>query len=579
MNRFNIPYSQKNIPIPSRFQYKKQLVKKVENFTRRARWKMYHILNPNLKDAKNNYGFRSLNNPPQLKELKQFEDDLFNIVSNIEFISKKNEFQKQMQDDLITIKKSENIVICADKSQNMYSMPIQQYKEKLTENVTKEYRKCKRERIDLVNTEAAKIARSLEIDDRIDSLPENKAFITIKDHKPDFPGRVECRLINPAKNHIGKISKNILDRINKDVLTKTKLNQWKCTEDVIHWFNEIENKHKKTFLKFDIVNFYPSITKKLLIDALKWAKSMTEISEEEKNIILHCRRTFLYTENDCWNKKENQDFDVSMGSLDSAEVCEIVGLFILFKLKNVLPQGNTGLYRDDGLAVLELPGPETERLRKKIIQIFKENGLKITTEAHVKSTPFLDLDLDLTTNSYKPYRKDNKIPLYINSDSNHPSHVKKELPNMISKRVSQLSSSREIFNKEAPIYNEALKIAGYKQKLTYHPKEAPKKQRTRQRNILWFNPPWNDEVRTNVGKKFLALLDKHFPKGSIFHKYFNRNNVKVSYSCMPNFGTIICGINKAKMKIKPNKDKKECNCREGTEKCMIDGKCFSKNVI
>ena len=106
----------------------------------------------------------------------------------------------------------------------MYSMPIQQYKEKLTENVTKEYRKCKRERIDLVNTEAAKIARSLEIDDRIDSLPENKAFITIKDHKPDFPGRVECRLINPAKNHIGKISKNILDRINKDVLTKTKLN-------------------------------------------------------------------------------------------------------------------------------------------------------------------------------------------------------------------------------------------------------------------------------------------------------------------------------------------------------------------
>ena len=65
---------------------------------------MYHILNPNLKDAKNNYGFRSLNNPPQLKELKQFEDDLFNIVSNIEFISKKNEFQKQMQDDLITIR-------------------------------------------------------------------------------------------------------------------------------------------------------------------------------------------------------------------------------------------------------------------------------------------------------------------------------------------------------------------------------------------------------------------------------------------------------------------------------------------
>ena len=50
------------------------------------------------------------------------------------------------------------------------------------------------------------------------------------------------------------------------------------------------------------------------------------------------------------------DFDVSMGSLDSAEVCELVGLFLLSKLERFIPKDQIGLYRDDGLAVVELPG-------------------------------------------------------------------------------------------------------------------------------------------------------------------------------------------------------------------------------
>ena len=72
-----------------------------------------------------------------------------------------------------------------------------------------------------------------------------------------------------------------------------------------------------------------------------------------------------------WVKKENSDFDVSMGSLGIAEVFELAELFLLTKIEDLVPQQDVGIYRDDGLAVTSLPGPEIERLNislKKNIQ-------------------------------------------------------------------------------------------------------------------------------------------------------------------------------------------------------------------
>ena len=48
------------------------------------------------------------------------------------------------------------------------------------------------------------------------------------------------------------------------------------------------------------------------------------------------------------------------------------------------------------------------------------------------------------------------------------------------------------------------------------------------------NPPFNINVATNVAKTFLTLIDKHFPKNRRLSKIFNRNTIKVSYSCLPN---------------------------------------------
>ena len=144
----------------------------------------------------------------------------------------------------------------------------------------------------------------------------------------------------------------------------------------------------------------------------------------------------------------NKNFDVTMGSLDGAETCEIVGLFILNMLKSEINQDNLGLYRDDGLAIIKNANGHTlDNLRKRIIRIFKSEGLKITIETNLSSTEFLDVTLDLRNNKYYPYRKPNDNPVYVNMKSNHAPTILKQIPSMVSTRLSKLSCSEEEFHK------------------------------------------------------------------------------------------------------------------------------------
>ena len=91
-----------------------------------------------------------------------------------------------------------------------------------------------------------------------------------------------------------------------------------------------------------------------------------------------------------------------MGAYDGAEVTQLIGLYLLQILSHLIPIEDLGLYRDDGLAVLEGNGPMVERLRKEVIKIFKDNGLKVTTEANLKVTDFLDITLDLSKGTFSP---------------------------------------------------------------------------------------------------------------------------------------------------------------------------------
>ena len=116
-----------------------------------------------------------------------------------------------------------------------------------------------------------------------------------------------------------------------------------------------------------------------------------------------------------------------------------------------------------------------------------------------------------------------------------------------------MSCNNEEFVKAKPPYEEALQKSGHQSDMTYiEPQNKQKRQR--KRNVIWFNPPFNANVTTNVAKSFLALIDKHFlPRHHRYHKLLNRNNVKTSYSCMSNMAAIISSHNARVLASVPDK--------------------------
>ena len=123
--------------------------------------------------------------------------------------------------------------------------------------------------------------------------------------------------------------------------------------------------------------------------------------------------------------------------------------------------------------------------------------------------------------------------MYIHHDSNHPPHVKKQMVKMIGRRISDLSSNENIFNQSAPIYNQALKNSGFHEEIQFLKRTEPV-ARGRKRKVIYFHPPWSDQIETKIGQSFLNLLDKHFPRGTELYHFFSRQKVKVSYSNLPN---------------------------------------------
>ena len=472
------------------------------------RWKATFVNKSNDNpEVRNTFGLKSKKCSPPVKDLQAFESDLLDMTRNVKFRDTSNQFQKDLANDLKSVGKSKKAFIPADKTRNMYEMDKATYDKLLQENITKSYKKTTNETVNNINKEAKKIATELGIQDRTTSFPMNQSFVTLKDHKENFENAPKCRLINPAKSTIGRVSKEILERVNNELRRSTNVQQWRNTQSVIDWFNALGKKNKCAFIQFDIVDFYPSITENLLMDAFDYAKQHTSISPKEIEIIMHARKSLLFNKDEPWIKKTNDSaFDVTMGSYDGAEVCELVGLYILPILQEKLGNPNIGLYRDDGLGAMHnLNARASDRKRKDITETFKNLGLKITIEANLKTVNFLDVTLDLGNESYKPYRKPNDNPLYINASSNHPPSILKQLPKNISKRVSGISSSKEIFDQAAPYYNDALKASGYREKIEFQPPEIAAKQESqkRKRKVIWFNPPYSMNVKTNIAKKFL----------------------------------------------------------------------------
>ena len=84
-------------------------------------------------------------------------------------------------------------------------------------------------------------------------------------------------------------------------------------------------------------------------------------------------------------------------------------------------------------------------------------------------------------------------------------------------------------------------------------------------------------VKTNIGKQFFKILKKHFPKSSAFYKIFNKNTVKLSYSCMRNVASIISSKNKTLLKP-DNSNTYSCNCKDKST-CPLPNQCLTPNIV
>ena len=128
-------------------------------------------------------------------------------------------------------------------------------------------------------------------------------------------------------------------------------------------------------------------------------------------------------------------------------------------------------------------------------------------------------------------------------------------------------------------YEKALRDSSLKSKLKYDENAKKKRRRKKIKNQqIWFTPPFCALLKTKLGEEFLLLIDKHFPITNPLHKIFNRNTIKLSYSCSENMETIIQNHNRKILSEKTTTAKRLCNCRD-PKTCPVENKCLEDNLI
>ena len=75
-----------------------------------------------------------------------------------------------------------------------------------------------------INMEAKSISTKLKISDRVECIARTPSFVTLKDPKDNFRSNPTCCLINPSKNELGKVSEQLVEKINFDIIEKLQLN-------------------------------------------------------------------------------------------------------------------------------------------------------------------------------------------------------------------------------------------------------------------------------------------------------------------------------------------------------------------
>ena len=147
---------------------------------------------------------------------------------------------------------------------------------------------------------------------------------------------------------------------------------------------------------------------------------------------------------------------------------------------------------------------------------------------------------------------------------------------MVNKCLSDLSCNEDEFKKAKPLYENALKESGCKAEMKYETRENIN-NRNRHRKIIWFNPPFSQSVKTNIGKIFLKLVRKCCPRHHKLQKIFNPNTLKLRYCVMKNISNIIKWCNATVLATSAT-HKRLCNCRN-KDSCPLNGCCLKQCFI
>lgn len=119
-------------------------------------------------------------------------------------------------------------------------------------------------------------------------------------------------------------------------------------------------------------------------------------------------------------------------------------------------------------------------------------------------------------------------------------------------------------------YEKALKEEGHITNLVFT------LHKSRSKDTIRFNPAFNLQLKTKI-RKIFKLLDKHFPK-NLLAKVFNRNMMKLSYSCTGNLKNVIKSPKILEMERSGRGEKKKSNCRNENN-CPLDGECYTEGII
>ena len=157
----------------------------------------------------------------------------------LKFRRRSKPFLAVLKEEVKKIEQKKELIIPADKTSNNYVVPADKYEELINKEIHKNYKKATVEEVVKVNSEQAKTAVELEIDDRVFKTTPRESFITLKDHKIDFATNPKVRLINPTKGELGRVAMQIVDKIVKQIREKdVSAKQAISTGEVIEWFKD-----------------------------------------------------------------------------------------------------------------------------------------------------------------------------------------------------------------------------------------------------------------------------------------------------------------------------------------------------